>query len=108
SLNGTRVLSAEAIRAMRTDQSGPARIVSTIHPATESHYSLGSWVERADGEGLAHQIRDMGVWGWNPWVDYDRRYFAVFGTKDRLTRTWKLAKLIEDTINQALDAEAPV
>ncbi len=104
---GKRVLSAESVREMRMDQSGKAKITSTLHPDRDTHYSLGGWVERADEKRAARLIRDMGALGWNPWIDFDRGYFAVFGVRDQQARVWPLCKKIEGVIQKTLDPGAP-
>jgi CubicO group peptidase (beta-lactamase class C family) len=103
---GRRVLSAESVREMRIDQSRDAAVTRTLHPDPNTHYTLGAWVERVAPDGEAHQIRDMGAWGFNPWVDYERGYFAIFGTQDELRRVWGLTKELEEIIQTKLDAES--
>jgi CubicO group peptidase (beta-lactamase class C family) len=105
---GRRVLSAESVRQMRIDQSRDAAITSTLHPDRDTHYTLGAWVERVAPDGEARQIRDMGAAGFNPWVDYERGYFAIFGTQIELRRVWGLAKELEGIIQRTLDGEATV
>jgi CubicO group peptidase (beta-lactamase class C family) len=100
---GRRVLSAESVRQMRIDQSRDAAVTRTLHPVKDTHYTLGAWVERVAPDGEARQIRDMGAWGFNPWVDYERGYFAIFGTQDQLQRVWGVTKKLEDIIQEKLD-----
>jgi CubicO group peptidase (beta-lactamase class C family) len=103
---GHRVLSAESVRQMRIDQSRDATITRTLHPDRDTHYTLGAWVERVAPDGEARQIRDMGAWGFNPWVDYERGYFAIFATQDQLQRVWGLTKELEGIVQKKLDAQA--
>jgi CubicO group peptidase (beta-lactamase class C family) len=103
--DGRRVLSAESVRQMRIDQSREAAITRTLHPVKDTHYTLGAWVERVAPDGEARQIRDMGARGFNPWVDYERGYFAIFGTLDQLQRVWGLTTKLEQIIQEKLDAE---
>ncbi|MCP5432723.1 MAG: serine hydrolase [Alphaproteobacteria bacterium] len=105
---GKRVLSEAMIRELRTNQTRGLPVAFTLHPDRETPYALGAWVESEGEDGLAVKLRDMGAWGFNPWFDFGRGYYAIFGVyKDKgFVGLWPYAKRIEAEIDRAIDARA--
>jgi CubicO group peptidase (beta-lactamase class C family) len=74
-----RVLSAKALLAMRTNQTGdlPLRFAGPERMAAQSRYGLGCWLDRVDERGLGLRTSSPGSFGTMPWIDYERRLFGV-------------------------------
>lgn len=55
--------------------------------AGEWHYALASWRECDDkpfstGCAAARMVSSPGAFGWTPWIDFDRGYWAVIGMQE--------------------------
>lgn len=90
--NGQRVLSAESVAQMLSDQTGfgqPGGAVLDSKPGSIGEYlgyGIGSWVERRDAAGLAVEFTSPGAFGATPWIDLENRYWGVFLVDDQLAR----------------------
>lgn len=56
----------------------------TANATTEWHYALGAWREcdqKPFSAGCTAQqlVSSPGAFGWTPWIDYDRGYWAIIG-----------------------------
>lgn len=81
--NGKQILSAEAIKEMRTIQTKPELIKYAPKAATGFNYALGSWVvESQNGEATA--LASPGLFGTWPMVDWSRGYACLFFAKTLL------------------------
>lgn len=54
----------------------------------EWHYALGAWRECDDRPfssncAAARLVSSPGAFGWTPWIDFDRGYWAVIGMEER-------------------------
>lgn len=103
--DGRRVLSEESILELRKNQTDTLPVEFTLHPVRATRYALGSWAEKVDASDRALLIRDMGAWGFNPWIDFERGYFAILGVyaPGDFEGMWKWAGEIE----KALAAQEP-
>lgn len=101
--NGKRILSESSIDEMFKIQTNDLAIRKTLHPVKDTPYGLGGWIEKADSKGSGTKVRDMGVWGWNPWIDFERGYFAIIGVHDDMNRLWRSFKNIESIIENSIE-----
>ncbi len=97
-----------------SDQSGAARIAkSPIEPlGQEWRYALGSWKECAreaygDECAAASEYSSPGAYGFYPWLDLERGYWAVWTTKRSLwvnpsRRSVELGQRIKPKVRAAL------
>lgn len=76
---GRRILSAEAVREMLSDQTRGA-IASGVPTGIDSYqgYGIGTWIERIDAAGQAVEFSSPGVFGTTPWINIAHRYSGVF------------------------------
>ena len=73
----TRVLSAQAIQALRSDQTRGAKIVHTPHPDPTVRYGVGAWLDRVKG-GRTLMLSSPGAFGFTPWLDFERELAGIF------------------------------
>jgi CubicO group peptidase (beta-lactamase class C family) len=76
--NGKQILSATAIKEMRTLTTTTDQIKFAPKAATGFTYALGSWVLEEDGKGQATVLASPGLFGTWPMVDWCRGYACVF------------------------------
>lgn len=98
-----RVLSAEAILAMRRNRSGGVPVVSS--PRGEIPYGLGCWLDAVDAAGLGTVLSSPGAGGFVPMVDYGRRMVFVFEAFDDIGRVWPAVTAILDRAREVADRE---
>lgn len=84
---GRRILSADAVERMRTDQTAGARIASTPYAGFgglgQSRYGVGGWlVPNPPTPSL--EMSSQGAFGFSPWVDYSRNLTGVLAVQDQL------------------------
>lgn len=76
--DGRRVLSAQAVDAMLTDQTRHAKMMATsANVLPGAHYSLGSWCERWDALGACLRNSSIGYFGVYPWVERATGRFGI-------------------------------
>jgi len=106
-VNGTRVLSAEAVAEMQRDQVA-ARGATFSEVAAESGkkeygYGLAWWFDELAADGTPTQISDAGLFGAIPWIDRQRGYGAFLFVRTRLTTGVRLFATLLPLIRQAID-----
>ena len=76
---GQRILSAEAVQAMLSDQTGGA-IATGVPGGVDTYrgYGMGAWIERLDGAGQPVEFSSPGVFGTTPWINVEHGYYGVF------------------------------
>lgn len=76
---GQRILSAEAVQVMLSDQTGGA-IATGVPGGIDSYrgYGMGTWIERTDGAGQPVEFSSPGVFGTTPWINVQHGYYGVF------------------------------
>jgi D-alanyl-D-alanine-carboxypeptidase/D-alanyl-D-alanine-endopeptidase len=79
-IDGTRILSADAVAEMQQDQTNGAPIVvaSGIRKALGSRYGLGSWYDVLDPATGAYEVSSPGAFGFHPWIDRERDVYGVY------------------------------
>ncbi len=91
-----RILSADAVEAMRSDQTAGARIVSTPYsnfslflPGIEqTRYGVGGWLT-ANPSSPNSEMSSQGAFGFSPWIDYSRNLTGVLAVQDRLANVMR-------------------
>jgi CubicO group peptidase (beta-lactamase class C family) len=83
-VNGTRVLSSEAVRQIVSDQVGA---YDTSHDYSVGitkipRYGLGCWPDVVDGSGRTLVVSGNGGKGLYPWVDFTTRTWGIVGVQD--------------------------
>ena len=77
--DGQRILSAEAVQVMLSDQTGGA-LVTSVPSGIDTYrgYGIGSWIERTNGAGQPVEFSSPGVFGTTPWINVEHGYYGVF------------------------------
>jgi len=78
---GRRVLSEQAIEAMRHNWSAGLPVVNS--PRGDLPYGLGVWLDAVDA-----MVSSPGIGGFVPLLDFDRRMVFVFEAEDDVNRIW--------------------
>jgi CubicO group peptidase (beta-lactamase class C family) len=107
---GRRVISQESVREMQKDQAVglPLLRASNDRMGRNSTYGLGEWVDEKSPDGRTVQVSSPGAWGFRPWINLDRRVYAVFMMQREvggpvINATFDPWKLI-DLVHNATDA----
>ena len=115
-LSGTTRLLSESILAEQHSNQfldttsilfSPYSLVGKIY-----HYGLGNWIDStgtAPGE-IATQVSSAGVYGWDPWINFDSNYAAIIMTEELLgdLDAEKLKSTLSAIIPAALAKNPPV
>lgn len=85
--DGTRIVSAEAIAEMGTNQIADADYLSASGPrkAAQTPYGLAHWLDRTDAEGHAIVESSPGAFGFRPWIDHANGIAGVHLVVDRVS-----------------------
>jgi autotransporter-associated beta strand protein len=77
--DGQRILSAEGVRVMLSDQTRGA-IATGVPGGIDSFqgYGIGTWIERTNGAGRPVEFSSPGVFGTTPWINVEHGYYGVF------------------------------
>jgi autotransporter-associated beta strand protein len=77
--DGQRILSADAVRIMLSDQTGGA-LATSVPSGIDNYrgYGIGSWIERTNGAGQPVEFTSPGVFGTTPWINVEHGYYGVF------------------------------
>lgn len=76
---GKRILSTEAVQAMKTDQTTKAAMTPTGAALLENaHYALGNWCESWNTKGECARNSSIGAWGVYPWIDHKSGVYGIF------------------------------
>lgn len=107
---GRRILSAEAVRQMETDQTHGLTVGFTPAGARRDwDYGLGLWCEEATSDWQCTRMNSAGAMGAFPWVDRTRGIQGVLlvvdGLPRLLDRILRLRELVEQTVDR-LDTAA--
>jgi CubicO group peptidase (beta-lactamase class C family) len=78
---GRRVLSADAVRAMRIDRTADRKRASSSQAGglfAKFHYGLGQWLE-CESKGCENDpaSSSLGSFGWYPWIDHGHGYTGL-------------------------------
>lgn len=99
--NGVRLLSTQSIDLMFCDQTPHAHMTPTgANVLADAHYSLGSWCETWDANGVCNRNSSIGLFGAYPWVEKKtKRYGLIFVyERDDAFRLWPEMEIIRDTL----------
>ena len=99
---GQAILSPAAVAEMRRDQTAGAVIAFSPYPGHA--YGLGNWIDRADPAGAPLQNSSQGLFGFTPWIDWEREVAGVFLVYDRADRVQGLVADLRAAVRDAVDA----
>lgn len=97
----SRLLSQESIDLMLRDQTPHAYMTATDESVLpDAHYSLGSWCETWDSDGVCNRNSSVGLFGVYPWVEKNtRRYGLIFVCqREDAFRLWPEMEIIRDSL----------
>ena len=98
---GVQVLTPASVHEMQIDQTAGAA------GANPRGYGLGEWRDVVDNQDNATQLSSAGAFGFVPWIDTERNYYAVFLTYDHLDNVRPTVNQLETTIRAIFDAPPP-
>ena len=111
--NGIRILSADAVDMMLSNQSGPVNI--GYLPTTVSSwdkgflgYGIGNWISDVNDTGVPFEFNSAGAFGYTPWMDISRNLTGVLlvdGTNADVSPYWIR---IRNAVREAVDHDYPV
>ena len=100
---GRRILSAKAIDQMLSDQTPTARMMPTgASVLPDAHYSLGSWCESWDGQGVCRRNSSIGLFGVYPWVEKKSGRFGIIFpyVRNDAFRFWPEMEVIRNAVQK--------
>lgn len=105
--NGVRVLSETACRQLLTNQTGTVPLTCTpsfVYP--DARYGVGIWLERTDELGNTTQASGIGAFGFNGWIDPQRRVVGVLmvSAGNGFQDSGAFAEQIKAVVRQRVDA----
>jgi CubicO group peptidase (beta-lactamase class C family) len=105
--NGVRVLSQASCQELLTNQTGTLPLTcspSFIFP--EARYGVGIWLERTDAQGETTQASGIGAFGFNGWLDPQRRIAGVFmvSAGNGFQESGGTAEEVKSLVRQTVDA----
>ncbi len=100
---GEAVLTADAIDAMLSNQSGGPPIFSTPLEGV-SDYGVGCWLDNSPVPGAPATIfSSPGAFGFTPWIDTERGLVGIFAVEDTRQNVEGLVAAIRSEINAQID-----
>lgn len=103
---GAAVLSAASVEAMLANQAGDAAIGSIPSTADDRYmgYGIGNWVFRFDGTGKVVESTSPGAFGFTPWIDRERNYYAILAVLNLNPLVDPFTRRLKDEVNAVLDS----
>lgn len=98
----TRILSTGAITQMLADQTNGAILKSRPFPDPR-RYGLGCWRDRVNSNGGLEQASSQGIYGFSPWIDFDRRMTGVFLLRDSLVHVFPVIDIMQAVIRDVMN-----
>jgi CubicO group peptidase (beta-lactamase class C family) len=102
--DGATVLEPATVATMQLDQTAGALIAYSPHPDTR-RYGLGEWRDVVDTGGAAIQLSSQGAFGYSPWLDVQRGYFAVFMVQASLAQVYLLAGTLQQLARDSVTGD---
>lgn len=99
--SGVRLLSTQSIDLLFSDHTPFAHMTPTgANVLTDAHYSLGSWCETWDANGVCDRNSSIGLFGAYPWLEKrTKRYGLIFiCQRDDAFRLWPEMQIIRDAL----------
>lgn len=106
-LDGRLLTDADSYIADRTAGLPVLYAPDAVIKSGQWHYALSSWRE-CDTPTFTSQcaaqrlVSSPGAFGWTPWIDYDRGYWAVIGMLDEASNGVTLEQQLQPLINSYL------
>ncbi len=103
---GMTVLSPASVDAMLANQAGDAAIGS-IPPTADGRYmgyGIGNWAFRLNDDEEVVESSSPGLFGFNPWIDRERNYYAIFAVVDLNGRVDPFVRQLRAEVNAILDS----
>lgn len=101
--NGAQVLQSSTVAEMQEDQTNGAAIAYSPHPDGR-RYGIGEWRDLVDGSGNVIQLSSQGRFGFSPWLDVQRGYYAIFFVQNQLYNVYVLVNQLQNAIRAIIDA----
>lgn len=104
---GQRVIAAQTVREMLSDQTGGATIVGSPYQndpmLANIRYGLGNWLERVDAVGHVVDHSSQGAFGFSPWIDLEQNVVGVLSVKDRVEHVSPIYRELKQRIRSAFE-----
>ena len=102
-MNGaSRVLSLASIDELLKDQTNGAILKSQPFPQPR-RYGLGCWRDRVGSNTLLAQTSSQGIFGFSPWIDFERRMTGVFLLRDSLVHAYPVVETLQSLVRDVLN-----
>lgn len=98
----TRVLSNQAVAQMLADQTNGAILKSHPFP-DDRRYGLGCWRDRVSATSGLQQASSLGLYGFTPWIDFDRRMTGVVLLRDTLVHVYPILDILQSVIRDVVN-----
>lgn len=98
----SRILSTNVVTQMLVDQTNGAILKSQPYPQPR-RYGLGNWRDRLDSFGGLEQASSQGLFGFSPWIDFDRRMTGVMLLRDSLTHVYPVIDILQSVIRDVMN-----
>ncbi|HPF37151.1 MAG TPA: serine hydrolase [Phycisphaerae bacterium] len=104
--NGATVLTPASVDAMLANQAAGASIGSLPPTADDRYmgYGVGNWVFRVSNADEIAESASPGLFGFTPWIDRERNYYAIFAVVDLNIRTDPYARQLREEVMRVLDS----
>jgi CubicO group peptidase (beta-lactamase class C family) len=103
---GRRILSANAVAEMMTDQTRDAKMNQTgAVVLRDAHYSLGNWCEIWDRKGRCTRSSSLGAFATYPWLDLPSgQYGLIFMNRQQDSfAVWPEIQTIQSALTQTVE-----
>jgi len=97
-----QVLSATSVEAMEEDQTGGVPIWYSPH-FDDTRYGVGVWRDIVGPGGEAVQVSSQGKFAMSPWLDRERRYYAIFFVQDDFLELYSFVEGLQAEVRGIID-----
>jgi CubicO group peptidase (beta-lactamase class C family) len=98
-----QILSGASVAAMEADQTGGVPIWYSPH-FDDTRYGVGVWRDIVGAGGQAVQVSSQGKFAMSPWLDRERRYYAIFFVQDDFVGLYSFVHGLQAEVRGIIDA----
>lgn len=104
--DGATVLTPASVDAMLANQAAGTAVGSLPPTADDRYmgYGIGNWVFRVNDADEIAESASPGLFGFTPWIDRERNYYAIFAVVDLNVRTDPYARQLREEVMRVLDS----
>lgn len=98
----SRLLTLASVDELLKDQTNGAILKSQPFPQPR-RYGLGCWRDRVGSGSLLVQTSSQGIFGFSPWIDFERRMTGVFLLRDSLIHAYPVVETLQSLVRDILN-----